>query len=34
MRWIAAVTLCLVLAARAGPSLAQELDLAVLGQAE
>jgi outer membrane protein len=34
MRWIAAVTLCLALAARAGPSLAQELDLAVLGRAE
>ena len=34
MRWIAAVTLCLALAVRAGPSLAQELDLAVLSQAE
>ena len=34
MRWIAAVTLCLALAVRAGPSVAQELDLAVLGQAE
>jgi tetratricopeptide (TPR) repeat protein len=35
MRWIAAVTLCLALAARAGPSFAQEdVDLAVLSRAE
>ena len=34
MRWIAAVTLCLALAVRADPSVAQEADLAVLGQAE
>ena len=34
MRWIAAVTLCLALAVRAGPSVAQELDPAVLRQAE
>src|SRR5262245_54346224 len=34
MRWIAAVTLCLALAARAGPSVGQQLDPAVLGQAE
>lgn len=35
MRWIAAVTLCLALAVRAGPSLAQEnLDVAVLARAE
>ena len=34
MRWIAAVMLCLALAARLAPALAQELDPAVLRQAE
>jgi len=34
MRWIAAVTLCVALAVRVGPSVAQELDPALLARAE